>query len=379
VNRRAIPLALLSAALFGLSTPLAKPFLATSSPQILAGLLYLGSGLGLGILMLARRLGSRTPAGPGLTRADLPWLGGAILAGGVVGPLLLMLGLARTTASSASLLLNLEGVFTAALAWLVFRENADRRIVLGMLVIVIGGIILSWPGQLTWEAGAGPLLVAGACFAWGIDNNLTQRVSHGDSMVIAASKGLVAGPVNLGIGLTLGGALPEAASLAGILAVGFAGYGVSLVLFVLSLRHLGTARTGAYFSSAPFLGAAAGILVWGDPVTLPLVVAALLMAAGLAIHLVEKHEHPHVHEPMEHSHRHVHDEHHRHDHSPDDPPGEPHTHRHRHERLVHTHPHYPDIHHRHRHGPHPEAPAGARGDTSADAAAAVGSGSAINR
>ena len=340
-------MALLAAALFGASTPLAKGLLQNTSPQLLAGLLYLGSGLGLLLVWGVQR--DRRQREAALSRRDLPWLGGAIALGGVLGPLLLMLGLLLTPASSASLLLNLEAVFTSLIAWALFREHVPFRIAVGMVAIVAGGAVLSWEGQVAWGSMWGPLAVAGACLCWAIDNNLTQRVSAGDPVQIAQIKGLVAGAVNTGLGLSLGAGLPEPFPLAAALLVGFLGYGVSLVCFVLALRALGTARTGAYFSLAPFIGAVLGLLLYSEPVTPLFVAAAALMALGLWLHLSERHEHRHEHETLEHSHAHLHDEHHRHPHRPGDPAGEPHTHPHRHDRLAHSHPHYPDIHHRHGH------------------------------
>jgi drug/metabolite transporter (DMT)-like permease len=272
-----------------------------------------------------------------------------IATGGVAGPILLMIGLAHTPASAASLLLNLEGLATMALAWVVFREATDRRLVLGALAILAGAALLSWQGPGA-PLGWGPLAIAGACLAWAIDNNLTRRLSAADPVELAMIKGLVAGPVNLALAAWHGGAWPEPAAIAGAMVVGFAGYGVSLALFVLALRHLGTARTGAYFSTAPFIGALLAILLLGEPVTVPLVAAALLMGLGLYWHVAERHEHEHGHEALAHAHRHHHDAHHRHAHDPADPPGEPHSHWHVHAPLVHRHPHYPDLHHRHRHG-----------------------------
>ena len=343
--------ALLAALLFGVSAPFAKLLLGDTRPQLLAGLLYLGSGIGLLALWLARR--SRTAREAPLTARDAPWLAAGIGFGGVVGPLLLMIGLARSPASAASLLLNLEGVFTATLAWFVFRENFDRRIALGMLAIVAGGALLSWEGRLEWGGLAGPLAVAGACLAWAIDNNFTQKVSGGDPVQIAMLKGLVAGTVNVAIALLLGATRPGMGHLAGAMVLGFASYGVSLVLFVRALRSLGTARTGAYFSTAPFVGAIASLIVFRERPTLLLLSAAALMASGVWLHLTERHEHEHAHEAMDHEHAHVHDAHHQHGHGPDDPPVTdpvPHSHPHHHAPLVHSHAHYPDLHHRHGHG-----------------------------
>jgi drug/metabolite transporter (DMT)-like permease len=347
---RGIAFALLSAALFGLSTPLAKSVSPHVEPVLLAGLLYLGSGIGLGAYSLLRfsrkKIGAREAA---LNRADTPWLAGAIFTGGVVGPLLLMWGLAQTPASSASLLLNLEGVFTALLAWFVFKENFDARIAWGMALIAAGGVCLSWTGRPEVGVPWGALAIGGACFSWAVDNNLTRKVSAGDPVQIAMLKGLVAGGVNTLLGLFLGAKLPGASVLLGVGAIGFFGYGLSLTLFVLALRHVGTARTGAYFSIAPFVGAAGAVAVLGDSLSVGFFIAVSLMAAGVGLHLTERHEHEHRHEPLEHEHLHTHDEHHQHSHSPGQQADKPHSHPHRHEPLLHSHPHYPDVHHRHGH------------------------------
>jgi drug/metabolite transporter (DMT)-like permease len=339
--------ALGAALLFGASTPFAKALVGAVPPMLLAGLLYLGSGIGLSLVRLVRDRGVKAA---GLSRSEQPWLAGAILAGGVLGPILLMYGLTRIGAADASLLLNLEAVLTALLAWIVFRENADRRIVLGMALIVGGGVLLAWPARGASPTSlTGALAVAGACACWAVDNNLTRRVSASDPLLIAGTKGLVAGITNVGLALALGARLPPPALTAAAMGVGFAGYGVSLVLFVLALRGLGSARTGAYFSTAPFVGAAIAIAVFGEPVSWQFWLAAALMAAGVWLHLTEVHEHEHVHEALIHTHAHRHDDHHRHEHAFDWDGREPHTHEHTHEPLVHRHPHYPDVHHRHEH------------------------------
>lgn len=339
--------ALAAAALFGASTPLARLLGLSMSPVLLAGLLYLGSGLGLGLLRSVRDRGWNNPH---LPRAEWPWLLGAIFFGGMLGPVALMFGLRHSSGATASLLLNLESVLTALLAWLVFKENADRRIVLGMLAIVAGGVVLAWPqAGLAASDLSGPLLVAVACLCWAIDNNLTRKVSATDALFIAGSKGLVAGVVNTALALWLGAQLPDMALLGWTLLLGFAGYGVSLVLFVLALRGLGSARTGAYFSTAPFLGAAIAVLLLGEPVSLTFWIAAGLMALGVWIHLAERHVHEHTHGLQEHSHRHRHDEHHQHEHGFEWDGVEPHSHPHVHLPLRHRHAHFPDIHHRHRH------------------------------
>lgn len=342
-RRPGIAVALGAALLFGLSTPLAKWLLVAVDPWLLAGLLYLGSGIGL---TLYRRF-IYAPA-VRLSRHEWPWLGGAILAGGVIAPVLLMIGLTGMPASGASLLLNAEGVFTALLAWFVFKENFDRRIALGMLAIVAGALVLSWPGEVHL-AGIWPALaVVGACFAWSIDNNLTRKVSLADATWIASMKGLVSGCCNLILAFTLGAATPALPQLLGAMLVGFLAYGVSLTLFVVALRHLGTARTGAYFSIAPFFGAWLAVLM-GEPFTSPLFIAGILMALGTWLHLTERHEHSHTHKALEHNHEHFHDEHHNHEHDFPVAEGCKHRHPHKHELLDHTHSHFPDVHHQHRH------------------------------
>ncbi|MEO7987288.1 MAG: EamA family transporter [Gemmatimonadales bacterium] len=348
MRHRGVQWALLAALLFGASTPLAKGLLTGVPPQLLAGLLYLGSGLGLGALWLVGRHAGTTSE-PRLNRHDIPWLIGAIAFGGIVGPLFLLIGLSHTPASAASLLLNLEGMLTALLAWMVFRENVSARIALGMAAIVAGGALLVWQGRIEWGGLVGPLAIAGACLCWAVDNNLTEKVSGSDPLQIAALKGAVAGTVNLTIGLLLAGTFPSTPWVAAALVLGFFGYGLSLVLFVLALRNLGTARTSAYFSTAPFVGAILSVLLWHEPITAILLAAGGLMALGVWLHLTERHGHEHAHDPLSHSHRHTHDAHHQHVHSLDDPPGEPHTHPLVHTPTLHSHPHHPDIHHRHAH------------------------------
>ncbi|SEA52367.1 Permease of the drug/metabolite transporter (DMT) superfamily [Acidovorax soli] len=342
-----IAAALGAALLFGAGAPLAKLLLEGAGPWMLAGIFYLGSGLGL---WAYRRASRAAPAR--LPRGEAKWLAGAIAFGGVAGPVLLMLGLSAMPASGASLLLNAEGVFTALLAWFAFHENFDRRIALGMVAIAAGALLLSWPEQADF-AGLWPALaILGACFCWGIDNNLTRKVSLSDATWIASVKGLCAGSVNLALALIVGDALPSAASIGAAMLVGFLAYGVSLALFVVGLRHLGAARTGAYFSVAPFFGAILA-LAGGEPITAKLLAAGLLMGLGVWLHLTESHAHAHVHEPMEHAHEHAHDEHHQHAHPW--APGlamkadEKHTHPHRHEPMEHEHAHFPDAHHQHSH------------------------------
>lgn len=337
--------ALGAALLFGVGTPLAKLLLDTVSPWLLAGLLYLGSGLGLALYRTLSRASAVK-----LPRHEIPWLAAAIVADGIIAPVLLMLGLTGMPASGASLLLNAEGVFTALLAWFVFKENIDRRIALGMVAIMAGALLLSWPGEISFTSLWPSLAILGACFAWGIDNNLTRKVSLSDAAWIASIKGLVAGVVNLMIALWLGATWPSLPNVLSAMAVGLLAYGISLTLFVIALRHLGTARTGAYFSVAPFAGALIAVVLLDEPVTIQLLLAGALMALGVWLHLIESHHHRHAHEVLEHTHEHRHDDmHHDHVHEIPPAPGERHTHQHRHDAVTHTHPHFPDAHHRHSH------------------------------
>ncbi|HWA18064.1 MAG TPA: DMT family transporter [Devosia sp.] len=342
-----VPFAIGAAILFGASAPLSKMLLGTINPWLLAGILYLGAGLGLALVRYGRKAIGLPDAEAPLRRADMSWLAAILFFGGFLGPLLLMFGLSMISGSAGSLLLNVEGIATMGIAWLIFRENVDRRLLLGALAIVAGAVALTWTGG-GLQLDLGGLLVVGACLCWGLDNNLTRKLSSADPVEIAMVKGLVAGLANLILALATGATIPPLSFILAGSLVGFFGIGVSLVLFMLGLRHLGAARTGAYFSLAPFIGAVLALVLLGETVTIQLVIAGLLMGAGLWVHLAERHEHEHVHEPLEHEHSHVHDIHHQHPH--DGPITEPHSHPHRHEVLVHSHPHYPDLHHRHRHG-----------------------------
>jgi drug/metabolite transporter (DMT)-like permease len=345
-----VTVAILAAVLFGASTPFSKLLLGQINPLLLAGLLYLGSGAGLTLWIGFKRLILKAKnQEAGLRFKDLPWLAGAILAGGVVAPILLMQGLAVTPASSASLLLNMEGLLTALLAWFVFKENFDQRIMSGMAAILLGGILLSWQSRPELGVPWGAIGIVGACFGWAIDNNLTRKVSATDPAQVAALKGLVAGTTNVLLAFSIGARLPAIPGLTGAALLGFLSYGVSLTCFVLALRHIGTARTGAYFSTAPFIGAILSLALLQEPVSWLFWIAGGLMIFGVWLHLTEHHAHLHRHEPLVHDHLHWHDEHHQHAHTPTDPPGEPHSHVHRHEELVHAHEHYPDLHHRHKH------------------------------
>lgn len=372
--RTGVGAALLAALLFGATTPVVK-WLTTSSttttsthsdvaPTMGAALLYLGSGIGLAVwLTFSRWRGQSVVPVPRGARGRLAL---AILAGGALAPVALLFGLQQTSASTSSLLLNLEGVLTAVVAWVVFRENVDRRVLLGMIAIVVGGAVLTV--DTGGDAGVGPnvginvglnvginggaLWIVAACAGWAIDNNLTQAASSADPRLVAGLKGLGAGTFNLLLSLLLGAELPPPGVALSLAVAGFLGYGASLALFVVALRHLGTARTGAYFGAAPFLGVVVAVGLFGESVGPRLVVAAVLMAIGLWLHLTEHHEHEHTHEALDHEHVHVHDEHHQHDHGTSDPPVDRrgrHSHPHHHTPLTHRHEHVPDLHHRHEH------------------------------
>jgi drug/metabolite transporter (DMT)-like permease len=339
---RGVLFALASALLFGAGTVAAKWIVGPVTPWLLAGVLYLGSGVGLAAWRFVTR-----PARPRLSRTDAFWLSGAILTGGIIAPVLLMWGLAQMPAAGTSLLLNLEGVFTVLLAWFAFRENFDRRIALGMALIAAGTIVQSWAGAASINSLWPTLAVCAACLAWAIDNNLTRKVALTDATFIAMSKGLVAGTVNVTIALSMGAILPNAWLIVAGALTGMLSYGISLVCFVLALRELGTARTGAYFSTAPFVGASLAIVLLDESLTWQLAIAGGLMAWGVWLHLTEHHSHTHTHEEPEHEHEHVHDDHHQHDHLEPVPPGTRHSHSHRQPRMTHAHAHYPDSHHRH--------------------------------
>lgn len=283
--RRGGLLAIAAALLFGLSTPAAKAIVGNIQPLLLAGLLYLGSGAGLGIIIVfGRRHGMR------LKRADVPWLLATIAFGGALGPALLMWGLSRTAGSAASLLLTLEGVFTALIAWLVFREPFNKRIGLGMAAIFVGAILLALRTHSGHAETLGALAVAGACLSWAIDNNCTSKIADVDALTLASIKGVVAGAANSTLALFTGAVLPGVGLVAASALVGFFGYGLSLVLFVLALREIGAARTGAYFSAAPFIGALVALVALRDPLTAGLIAAGLLMGFGVYLHLTERHQ-----------------------------------------------------------------------------------------
>jgi len=342
--RSAIALALVSALLFGATTPAASVLARSVSPLWLSAALYAGVACVLAFARLERR---------SLARADVPWLFASALVGGVAAPVLLVVGLRATDAATASLLLATEPVATAAIAWLVVREHASRRTVAGMACIALGAIVLAWRGSPT--ASLGGLAVVGAAACWGIDNNLARRIASSNAVAVSAIKGIVAATAATMLAVALHDVRPAATSFGLGALLGLVGYGFSLILYMRALRVLGTARTGAYFATAPFAGALLALAFGSAPLGVPLVLAGALMALGVWLHATERHEHEHIHPAEEHEHWHAHDdEHHVHAHTDLETVeayAAPHAHIHSHERIAHVHAHTPDEEHRHSHDP----------------------------
>ena len=346
VRRRGALLGLAAAASFGVSAPLAKWLLSSFQPQLLAGLLYLGAAAGLWL----HRLFCPSTQEARLVRADLPWLFGVVVLGGVLGPLLMLLGLARVSAWAGSLLLNLEAPFTMLIAVAVFREHLGRRALAAATLILAGALVLKLPGAEVAADTLGVLLLAAACVCWGLDNNLTQKLTLRDPFAIVRVKTLAAGLFKPGLALAmLSGPLPSGAAVLAALLLGSVSYGLSVVLDAYALRAIGAAREAAYFATAPFLGAVLSWLLFRQPLGVWDALALFVMGLGVVLMLRERHGHSHTHEEVEHEHLHEHDAHHQHVHGPGDPFGELHSHRHEHRPLEHDHPHLSDLHHRHDH------------------------------
>lgn len=340
----ALPLALAAAILFGVSTPANKLLLAHFDPFQLAGLLYLGAALA----MVPQAVhGRRRPHARPLDGANRWRLAGAVFCGGVVAPVLLLAGLRQTSAATTSLLLNLEPAATALLGVLVFHDHLSPRGGMGVAGIAVAGAMLSWQGG--WPSIVAALLVAAACVCWGLDNQLMALI---DGMTPSRStlwKGGIAGAVNLAIGLSVAPFHGSSLSVVAALAVGAVSYGVSIALYITAAQHLGATRAQGVFASAPFIGAALSLMIFGDPVTTIQVVAAGALMVSVAGLVTGEHRHDHQHGAVEHIHSHRHDDgHHFHEH-PELPPSTRHTHRHNHQHLAHAHPHWPDLHHRHSH------------------------------
>jgi len=350
MNKSPLLYVIFSAILFGLSAPLAKLLGRNIPPLVMAGLLYIGSFIGLSLYAVTTRIFKTNPdrkPAP-LDKKDFPWLAGSIIAGGMIAPFCLMTGLTMVTGFSASLMLNLEGIATAVIAVFLFKENAGRRLWLALACTTAAGVFLSWDPARGKFSIAGPLLILLAMICWGVDNNLTRNISEKDPVQIAKIKGLIAGTGSLLIAYVLGIRISLDPTLALVLALGSFSYGVSLVFFIKALKGLGASRTGTFFSIAPFVGALASLIIlkeWTGWVMFP---ATALMIIGLWIIGRERHAHLHVHKPTTHTHLHYHnDAHHQHGHK--EAIQEPHTHEHEHEEMAHIHSHWPDMHHWHEH------------------------------
>jgi drug/metabolite transporter (DMT)-like permease len=333
--------ALLAALFFGTSAPLSKVLLGDAPPVLMAAFLYLGSGTGISLVKLSQRITS-SPKEAGIRRPDVGWLAGAIIAGGIMAPIILMISLQYTAASTASLLLNFEGVATTLIALIFFRESISRRAFVAIFAITLASIFLSTNFKSGMGFSLGALGILLACTLWGLDNNFTRNISAKDPLTIVAWKGLVAGTFSLFLGLFLGQQLPATRSILGILLLGFVSYGLSTMLFIYSMRGLGASRTSALYGTAPLAGVLLSIIIFHDPITWSFILAAILMVAGALILSSEEHAHFHIHMPVVHEHRHTHDEFHDHDTT-----GATHSHVHEHPRTEHEHGHMPDIHHRH--------------------------------
>ncbi len=352
--RRGAALSLLSATLFGVSAPWSKRLLPGAGPLSIAGTLYLAGGIGL-LFLPALVSPLRRRAEAPLTRHDVPTLAGVVLLGGVVAPVLLLVGLGRVSGVVGSLLLNMEAPLTILVAVVAFGEHLGARGLACVASVLAGSVVLTLgPADGTTDP-LGALAVAGACLLWALDNNLTQRLSGKDPVAITRVKCLVAGATNLGLAVLLGHALPDAGGALAAAVLGFLAFGVGLVLATLGMRALGAARHAVLFATAPFVGAWAAVPLLGETPRLLDLVGMGLMAAGVAVLLGERHEHAHGHEALRHDHLHAHDDHHAHAHGPEDPVEVPHAHPHRHDPLVHAHAHASDLHHRHDHPAGPEA------------------------
>jgi drug/metabolite transporter (DMT)-like permease len=350
LDKRPLIFITISAALFGISPPLAKLLVKDIPPAALAGLLYLGAFIGLSIYSIGRRekTADHCKTAAPLERKDFPWLAGALITGGVIGPISLMKGLTLVSGFSASLLLNLEGLATSVIAVSFFKEHGGKRLWLALGCMAAAGAFLTWdPGQGKFNM-AGPLLILLAMVCWGIDNNLTGMISDKDPIRIAKIKGFVAGTISLTIALTLGLKISLDLTILFALLLGSFSYGVSLVLFIKALKELGSSRVGVFFSIAPFVGAVASLIILREWIGWVMYPAAGFMLIGVWLIVSERHSHFHFHKAVIHIHSHNHhDMHHLHEHP--EAYREPHTHEHTHPESAHMHVHWPDTHHRHVH------------------------------
>lgn len=336
-------LALLAALLFGASTPLVQLAGRGLGSFTTACLLYVGAAV-MGALL--RRPVDREAA---VRRDDLGRMLLMAAFGAVIGPVALAWGLQHTGGTGASLMLTLEALFTAVLAHALYGETLDRRVRVALLLLGAGGamLVIDHGGSGRDELG-GLLAVLVATAAWGIDNTLSRALAERDPGRVVLGKSALGSLATAVLAVASHETLPSAADAAALLGIGALGYGLSLRLYLLAQRAFGAARTGSVFAFAPFVGAALAIMLGDRSVTWGVAAGALLMLAGVVLHLLESHDHAHLHDALEHEHAHTHDDgHHAHVHG-SDPAGE-HSHRHRHETVRHAHPHVPDAHHGHRH------------------------------
>lgn len=346
LEKNSIGFIIISAVLFGISMPLAKLIVKEISPMALAGLLYLGVFVGLSLYSVIIK--KRTNTLDKLEKKDIPWLAGAVIAGGVIGPISMMIGLTYVSGFVGSLLLNLEGVTTAIIAVLIFKENTGKHFWLALACMTIAGILLTWDSSQSKFSLVGPMFIVLAMICWGIDNNLTRNISDKDPIQIAKIKGFVAGTISLLLSLIFGYKLSFNIWIAFASLLGAFSYGISLVFFIKALKGLGSSRTGAFFSVAPFIGAVFSIIILKEPIGWVMFPAAGFMIIGALLIVSERHLHIHIHKPLIHIHSHKHnDMHHIHEHSEN--VNSPHIHEHPHYELCHEHIHWPDIHHRHEH------------------------------
>jgi drug/metabolite transporter (DMT)-like permease len=338
-----------SAALFGISPPLAKLLVKNIPPVALAGLLYLGAFAGLSLYLIIRRVISPDNIrSTSLKQGDFPWLCGAIISGGIIAPICLMFGLSQISGFTTSLLLNLEGIFTAVIAVIFFKEKAGNRLWLALMCMTAAGIFLTWDSSQGKFNFLGPALVTLSMICWGIDNNLTRNISTRNPIQITCIKGFVSGVVSISLTYTLGMAITWDLSIIYALLLGSFSYGISLVFFIKALEGLGSFRTGMFFSLAPFIGAITSLLLLQEWIGWVMFPAVLFTAAGFWLISTENHLHPHLHQEAVHTHLHNHtDIHHVHEHA--DAAYETHVHEHKHIEENHVHPHWPDTHHRHEH------------------------------
>jgi drug/metabolite transporter (DMT)-like permease len=349
-RRRGAAYGLTAAALFGVSPPLAKLLLPEAGPILMAGLLYLGAGLGLLVFEALFYHGSEASRREAQVGPSDRWLLVAIvLAGGVLGPVFMLWGLQHVSAVLASLLLNLEAPLTIGLAVVLFREHLARQEVAGTILILGGAVVLSYHPAALFTDLWGFLAIGGACLCWALDNNLTQRLSLRDPVVVTRIKTLSAGACSLALAAATGQSMPGLWVFGCTLALGLISYGLSLVLDTYALRLLGAAREAGFFATAPFIGAVAAVPILREQWDGRDFLAAGLMAAGVVLLLRAHHAHEHTHEELEHDHAHRHRDHHEHEHGETQAVDEPHAHRHRHVALTHDHAHVSELHHRHDH------------------------------